>query len=160
MMKIAVQERDEGIIIGIEGEISFTTVDKFENTYQKYTGSAVKVIALDLIGMPSLDSFGISRIIKMSRVISESRKDFVLINMNENIHQIFRMGTFDKIFTIMSGEDFHHKYFPLHKPDNIRKNYVSSKESKDAGNKDSSKKINQIEIEDDNGTTLIFVDDE
>ncbi len=160
MMKIDILEKEDGVIISIEGDISFTTVDTFENAYKKYMNSTLKVIALDLLNMPSLDSFGISRIIKMSRSFTENGKDFVLINMNENIHQIFRMGTFDKLFTIMSSEDFYHKYFPLHKPDKIRKNAVRNEVINTDVQKDAAKKINQIEIEDDNGTTLIFVDEE
>jgi len=159
MMKIAVEDRGKAVIIGIEGELAMKNISEFEKAFEKYFETGLEVIALDLQRMPYLDSFGISRIVKISRAFTGNDTKFVLINMNENIRQIFRMSTFDKIFNIMNREEFNDKYLPLDKlVDTHHPDHTHGRTGSDAAVKE--KKVNQIEIEDINGKTLLFVDED
>lgn len=112
MERFEVDEKGNVVIVRIAGELTLTDIKEFDGIFNKYLKSKFEVIALDLYEMPFLDSFGISRLVKISRAFT-GIADFVLINMNDNIYQTFKMSTFDKIFTIMTEKEFRYKYFPL-----------------------------------------------
>jgi len=95
MLKIEVEERDEAVIISLNGELSAEFIKEFDGVFNKYINSKFKVIVIDLKSMPYINSFGISRMVKISRAVIDGGRDFILINMNSNIQQIFRMTTFD-----------------------------------------------------------------
>lgn len=159
MLKIDVEEKGKVVIVSLIGELSFTFVEEFESVFKKYISSEFDVIALDLKEVPYLDSFGISRIIKISRVLIAGGAEFILINMNDHVHQIFRMATFDKLFHIMTREDFLLTYIPSEKPaDNNYTEIIRSGKGECRHEKEV--KIRQMELIDDNGTTLIFLDEE
>jgi len=159
MLTIDVREKDRAVIISLCGELSFGFVEEFENIFKKYMYSDLDVIALDLKNVPYLDSFGISRIIKISRSFIGKGTGFVLINMNESIHQIFRMATFDRIFNIMTEDDFNLTYLPSSRSADfcyteiLKKGKIPCRPVREV-------KITQMEFVDDNGTTLVFLEDE
>lgn len=111
MLRIEVDDRGNGLVVKAAGELSLIEIPNFEQTFKRYQESNLQVVALDLSEMPFLDSFGISRIIKLSRKFTESGTDFVLIELNEKIQQSFRIGTLDRFFPIMSMTEFDDKYF-------------------------------------------------
>ena len=110
MERIDVEEKGGAVVVRVAGELGLANIKAFENVFKKYLNSKIAVIALDLREMPFLDSFGISRLVKISRAFA-GHADFVLINMNDVIYQTFRMSTFDKFFTIMTEDEFNRKYY-------------------------------------------------
>jgi len=110
MLIIDVEENGKAVIIKIKGDMSQIDNAKFDQSFKKYLNSEFKVIALDLKNIRHLDSFGMSRIIKISRMYIGNGMEFVLINMNEEIFHIFRIATFDKIYKIMTEEIFFQLY--------------------------------------------------
>ena len=159
MLQIDIEEKDKVAVISLAGDLSLHSIEGFERTFKKYPGSDFDVIGLDLKNLPYVDSFGISRILKISRILLADGKDFVLINMNENIHQIFKMSTFDRLFKIMNGDEFEIEYLTSEVP--VR-HYNSDHhvdefiESHDSIN---NPKIKQVELIDNTGTTLIFLEE-
>lgn len=110
MSGIKIEEKDGAVIVGISGEITMPTVSEIDIACKKYLESGAKVIALDFKNVVFIDSFGISRVIKLSKAFNAQGTDFVLINMNEHISQVFKIATFDKIFTILTNAEFEGKY--------------------------------------------------
>ena len=159
MLKIDVEEIGKTVIVSLIGELSFAYVEEFESVFKKYINSEFAVVALDLKNLPYLDSFGISRIIKISRVLIAGGSEFVLINMNDNIHQIFKMATFDKLFNIMTKEDFFMTYIPSERTADHNYTEVIS-EGKGCSRPKKDGEITQLELIDENGTTLVFLEDE
>ncbi len=111
MLQIDVDDRGSGVVVKAAGELSLIEIPSFEQTFKRYHESKLDVVALDLSEMPFIDSFGISRIIKLSRKFTESGTDFVLIELNDKIQEVFRMGTLDRFFSIMKKGEFDKKYF-------------------------------------------------
>ncbi len=116
MLKIDVEERDWILIVSLTGELQFSYTEELGALFKKYTNSKFKVIALDLKNMPYLDSFGISRIIKISRQLISGGADFFLIDLYEDVYQILKIATLDKLFKIMTREDFSLTYNLRGKP--------------------------------------------
>lgn len=159
MLQIEVEEKDSAVVVSIAGELTLKGIEDFERAFEKYLENKPDVIALDLKHLPYLDSFGISRIIKVSRMIIAAGIDFVMINMNENIHNIFRMSTFDRLFNIMTGEEFEREYFPQDTSVILQKTAKADEFSESEESADNHK-IRQVELVDNTGTTLIFLDEE
>jgi len=110
MAEISIEEKKNTVVVSISEEITMTTVNDIENACKKFLNSKIKVLALDLKNVQFIDSFGISRVIKLSKAFIGNGIEFVLINMNDNIHQVFKIATFDRLFTIMSKEEFTETY--------------------------------------------------
>ncbi len=111
MADISAEKINEIAIVSISGEISMSTVSYIDDACREYLVPETKVFALDMRGVTFIDSFGISRILKISKAYSANDSKFLLINMNDNIRQIFKIATFDKFFTIMTKSEFDNKYF-------------------------------------------------
>lgn len=150
MITIDVEEINKVVIVSMTGELSPGDVEKFEDTFKQYYNSKLDVIALNLKNVHYVDSFGLSRILKISRSFTENNTEFVLTNMNDNIHQIFRMATFDKIFKILSGEEFNRKYLPVN---------MDSGHS-DVKSESHKLKTKKIELIDDCDTIVVFPDED
>ena len=106
MIELSSEKIDNTVIISISGEISMTTVSVIDKICSPYIKSGLKAVAFDFKLVRFIDSFGISRIIKTSRMFTAENTEFVLINMNDNIKQIFKIATFDRLFTIMTKDEF------------------------------------------------------
>ncbi|PKL18195.1 MAG: hypothetical protein CVV49_06995 [Spirochaetae bacterium HGW-Spirochaetae-5] len=158
MLHIDIEEKDKVAVISINGELSLHSVDGFENAFKKYPASDFNVVALDLKNMPYIDSFGMSRMIKISRLFTATGKDFILVDMNENVYQIFKMSTFDRFFNIMTGEEFEIEYLTPEIPvrsyhtDHVD-DFIQSYDSKN------NLKVKQVELVDDNGVTLVSLEE-
>jgi len=110
MPDIIVEENGDVVVIILSGEITMLTVKDIDHVCKKYLNSNLKVLALDLRSVQFIDSYGISRIIKILRAFTIAGAEFVLINMNDNIRLVFKIATFDKMFTIMTKEEFSNTY--------------------------------------------------
>jgi anti-anti-sigma factor len=109
MFGIIVEDKKNAIIVKIAGELTLYNMREFDNVFAGYSTSEIRVIALDLGGMVFIDSFGISRIVKISRSFT-GKADFILLNVHDDILDVFRMAAFDRIFNIMSEAEFREKY--------------------------------------------------
>ncbi len=110
MNLVSIEEIGTAVILSISGEITMITFTDIDNACKKFINSNLKVIAFDFHNLEFIDSFGISRVIKQSKAFSEKGTEFVLINMNDNISQIFKIATFDRLFTIMTKKEFTDTY--------------------------------------------------
>ncbi len=110
MTNISVEEKEGAVVLSIIGEITMETANEVENNCSKYLNSGLRVLAFDLHGVMFIDSFGLSIIIKHSKNFISRGTDFVLVDMNDKIRQIFKISTFDRIFTIMTRDQFDEKY--------------------------------------------------
>lgn len=110
MSEISIEESNGAVILYLSGEITMVTVTNIDNICKKYLNSDIDVLAFDMRGVQFIDSFGISRVIKESKSFASKGIEFVLINLNDNINQIFKIATFDKLFTIMTKDEFNEKY--------------------------------------------------
>lgn len=155
MIQIDISERDNVVTVSITGEISSLTAKEFDSAFQEYNIAECKVLALDLKKLPYLDSFGISRLVKLSQLMKEKNVEFILINLNDHIRQIFHMGTFDRLFNIMTGDEFEAAYFPAESPaiNNVTRTIKRKSEMKNT-------RTVQYKYDDKSGTTLLFEEEE
>ncbi|PKL17848.1 MAG: hypothetical protein CVV49_08695 [Spirochaetae bacterium HGW-Spirochaetae-5] len=110
MSVINVEEKNNAVIIYLSGEITMITVNGIDNVCRQYLNSDIEVLAFDMRNVEFIDSFGISRVIKQSKMFSSQGVEFVLVNLNDNIKQIFKIATFDKLFNIMTKEEFNSQF--------------------------------------------------
>lgn len=106
MLTIDIEVKGTIVVFSIQGEISPANSREFSSAFEKYLGTDCSVMAIDLKKVRYIDSFGISKLVKLSRAFAETGGEFLIVNMNDNIRQIFRMATFDKMFKILTDEQF------------------------------------------------------
>lgn len=77
--------------------------DDFIMTEISIAGEIIMTTAVDI------DTFVISTIIKLSTFFAMHETDFVHINMHYNISQISKIANLEKLFTIMTKDEFNEK---------------------------------------------------
>ena len=112
-MENSTEKIDNIVIISISGEITMNTVSEIDRVYTPFIKSGLSAVAFDLKYVEFIDSFGISKIIKISRAFKAENTEFVLINMKNNILQTFRKAMFDKLLTITTKAEFMDTYINL-----------------------------------------------
>jgi anti-anti-sigma factor len=158
MLTIDIEEKGKLVIFSIQGEISPVTSREFNRAFEKYISPEYSIMAIDLKKIKYIDSFGISRLVKLSRSFGGIGGEFLLFNMNENIRQIFRMATFDKMFKIITADEF-------------AGNYLAAGNNQPAAKTDSGSRIKaekssgpaktvHYKHNDNTGTTLLFEDED
>jgi anti-anti-sigma factor len=159
MLRIDVEERGDAVIVMLDGELSFTFIEKFEAIFKKYHNSGFRILALDLNKVPYLDSFGMSRIIKTSRSLSAAGTGFVLINISESVMQVLRIATFDRLFNIMTRDQFFLSYIPDNRPVDLAYSEIIE-EGRGKAIRKKELKVKQMEFVDENGATVVILDEE
>lgn len=157
MLTIDIEVRGKIAIFSIQGEISPSTSRDFERAFEKYLSTDYSVMAIDLKKIRYIDSFGISRLVRLSRAFSGTGGEFLLVNMNDNIHQIFRMATFDKLFKILTGEQFAAAYLIA---DNTRDDLSQSRSRTKTETGKGTLRTVGYKHNDVTGTTLLFEEED
>lgn len=158
MLTIDVEEKGKILIFSIQGEILPATSREFDRAFEKYISNEYAVMAIDLKKIKYIDSYGLSRLVKLSRAFTKTGGEFLFVNMNENIRQIFRMATLDRMFTIKTGEEFASAYL-----DEVKNSAVlpgNSKSKIKTGANTAPSSTVQYMHNDVSGTTLIFEDED
>ncbi|HPS57841.1 MAG TPA: STAS domain-containing protein [Spirochaetota bacterium] len=146
------------VVFTILGEISPSTSRDFDRAFEKYISPEYGVMAVDLKKIRYIDSFGISRLVRLSRSFAETGGEFLLVSMNENIRQLFRMATFDKMFKILTAEQFAAGY--MNTGNNPAASPVNSSGRIKAEAVSGPAKTVRYKHNDITGTTLLFEDEE
>ncbi len=159
MLTIDIEIKGKIILFIMQGEITPGTTKDFDRAMYKYLSEDYSVIGIDMKKIPYIDSYAISRLIKLSRIVKEKGGELVLMNMNDNIYQIFRMANFDRFFTIISGEEFVRTYLRTENLE-VRPAAENQKRGLNAADTAVKRKTVQYIHNDISGTTLLFEEEE
>lgn len=158
MLTVDIEVKGKILIFIIQGEILPSTSSEFDRVFEKYISNEYRVMAIDLKKIRYIDSFGISKLVKLFKAYKGTGGEFLFVNMNENIRQIFRMTTMDRMFKILTGEEFTSEY--LNDEKNSAAEQSNSKSRKATGvNTVKSGTVN-YKHNDVTGTTLLFEDED
>jgi anti-anti-sigma factor len=92
------------VIYDLKGYIDAHTVIDFEKAVQGAIESGLKFIVLDISGLSYVSSAGIGAMMGLSRKLSQSGGDLVLLNPTTKVFTILDGLGFTKIFKIASSE--------------------------------------------------------
>jgi anti-sigma B factor antagonist len=112
---VSIDIDDHGVlkIIRIKGEFFLGYVRQVEETWNKLVLMSPEVIAIDCRDMTFVDSSAIGTFVKFLHNSMAHNIKLIFFDLNESISRIFNKAKLNKIFTILSREDFEKLY--IHK---------------------------------------------
>ncbi len=110
MVSIDVEDRGSLKVIRIKGEFFLGYVRQVEEVWSRVAESSPDIIAIDCREMTFVDSSAIGTFVKfLNNSISRDIK-LLFFDMNESIDRIFTKAKLNKIFSIISREEFERIY--------------------------------------------------
>lgn len=110
MIDITSEERKGLIIMRIKGELDINTASDFKNAVNGKLAMKPSVIALDCSGLVYLDSSGIGSLVKLNKSAHDNNTEFIFLDLEDGIRNMFKLSRLETIFTIMTYKDFYAKY--------------------------------------------------
>lgn len=156
MLTIDIEVKGKLVIFTVQGEISPVSSREFERAFEKFLSNEYNVLAIDFKKVRYIDSYAISKLVKLSRTFAKIGGEFLLVNMNDNIRQIFRMAGLDRIIRILTADQFEDA-FPAEK-DARAGTAVNGTGGRSKSSSGPVKSV-QYKHNDISGTTLLFDDE-
>ena len=101
-MTITVEFHGRIAVIVLLGGIDYSTQDAIRNAIDKALSSRqVNEIQVDFAGVTFMDSSGIRALLILQKNAEERGKALVLTNCSNSMRELFEIGGFDQMFTII-----------------------------------------------------------
>jgi len=110
MLTMESKEQNNAVIFYLSGELVFNDTEEAEKEFMKKLAGKPRVIALDCKNLKSLDSSGLGLFIKFSKEAQKAGVDLVFINIGGNISTLFDVSKLDKMFEIITEDEFKAAY--------------------------------------------------
>ena len=110
MVSVDVDDFGKVQVIRIKGEFFLQYVRQVEEIWNSLVAKEPEVIAINCKDLIFLDSSGIGTLVKFLNNDNARNIKFLFFDLNESISRIFSKAKLNKIFTILSREDFEKFY--------------------------------------------------
>ena len=89
-------------IIILSGSIDYSTQDEIRDAITKtLSADGVNEIHVNLADVTFMDSSGIRALMSLQKRVDKRRKTLVLKNCSKSLREVFEIGGFDQMFTIL-----------------------------------------------------------
>ena len=99
-MKIDIENKDNGVILLLEGKIIGDSVSKFRSVIEEQISSDIKWIILNLAGVPLMDSSALGIIIMAFIKLKEKKGKLAILYAQKNIIDIFNITKLNTLFEV------------------------------------------------------------
>ncbi|PKL38181.1 MAG: hypothetical protein CVV44_13520 [Spirochaetae bacterium HGW-Spirochaetae-1] len=106
---ISVSKKGRAVVI-LNGKFNIEHVQIFEEKMSQLFSAKAKLIVIDLKKVRLIDSSGIGSLIKTLNTAKNSESELILINITEEIANIFSISYLDKFFTIKTDKELMRLY--------------------------------------------------
>ncbi len=110
MVSIDVEDHGKLQIIKIRGEFFLGYVRQVEETWNKTVAANPEVMAIDCSEMTFVDSSAIGTFVKFLHYAMSHNMKLLFFDLNESISRIFNKAKLNKIFLILTREEFDTMY--------------------------------------------------
>ncbi len=110
MAVIEIEDLGRVKIIKIKGEFFLQFIRPVEEAWNGLIAKGAEFIAIDCRDLVFLDSSAIGTLVKLLNYANTHNIKLVLFDLNESIVRIFNKAKLNKIFTILTREDFERLY--------------------------------------------------
>ena len=110
MVSIEVVDQGAVKVLRIKGEFFLGYVRQVEEAWNQLASASPEVIAIDCKDMTFVDSSAIGTFVKFLHNSMAHNIKLVFFDLNESISRIFSKAKLNKIFNILSREDFNKTY--------------------------------------------------
>ena len=110
MAVIDVEDRGKVKIIKIKGEFFLQFIRSVEEAWNGLVATGAECIAIDCGELVFLDSSAIGTLVKLLNYANTHNIKLIFFDLNEPIIRIFSKAKLNKIFTILTRDDFEKLY--------------------------------------------------
>ncbi|OHD68872.1 MAG: hypothetical protein A2W19_15350 [Spirochaetes bacterium RBG_16_49_21] len=110
MPTIDVKDFGNTKVIKIRGEFFLQFVRTVEESWNKAVADGAEVVGIDCKDLKFLDSSAIGTLVKILNYANTHKITLVFFDLNDSITRIFNKAKLNKIFTILSREEFETQY--------------------------------------------------
>ena len=101
-MKVTAESMDNYILINVKGTLSIENISPFEAQLNRHVENNSHII-IDLNDLTFIDSSSLGIIVVYFTKSEKNKKHFALINVNQDIMQMFKITGLDKRIQIFSS---------------------------------------------------------
>ena len=102
-MKIDIENKDNGVILNLEGKIIGDSVSQFRGAVEEQIKSDAKWIILNLAEVPLMDSSALGIIIMAFIKLKEKKGKLAILYAQKNIIDIFNITKLNTLFEIFDN---------------------------------------------------------
>jgi len=103
-MKVSSEQREKYILISVKGTLSIENISPFETLVNKYVEQKTHIL-LELSDLTFIDSSSLGIIVVYYTKSEKNNKHFALLNINNDIMQMFKITGLDKRIKIFNDLD-------------------------------------------------------
>jgi anti-sigma B factor antagonist len=103
-MKLTDRQQGEVTVIGVEGRLDANNSSSLESKFLQLVEQGNSRFIFDFIGLEYVSSAGLRSILVAAKKIKTIKGSLALIQMNENVKEVFDMSGFSTIFSIYATE--------------------------------------------------------
>jgi len=104
-MRINAESKNNGVILHLDGKVIGDGVPQLKQTIDSSINSGAKWIVLDLAEVPLMDSSALGTVIAAFLKLREENGKLVLLNAQENIHEVLSITKLNELFEIYDDID-------------------------------------------------------
>jgi len=94
------------VLIRLAGVYDISEIFRFETAVTENTDSDTRVLALDFSELVFIDSSAISSLIRMKNKVSKDGIQVLIIDIQDDILNMFKLAYLDRFFTLIPRADF------------------------------------------------------
>lgn len=107
---IHVQGNGKVVVLVVEGELFLGNIKGLETVWDEQIAKKPEVLALNCAGVTFMDSSAIGSLVKFHNHAGRIGTQLVCIDLTASLMKIFIAAKLDRIFTIVSEQEFKEKY--------------------------------------------------
>ena len=104
---LTVETQDDGVArtIAVIGRLDSNTVRSLESTVQELAGNERPAVVFDLERMTYVSSAGLRVFLVAAKQVHKAGGKVVFCNLADNVHEVFKVGGFDRILTLRETKE-------------------------------------------------------
>jgi len=103
-MEIKLRTVGRATVLDVRGQIRGSEVAEFKNRVRTCLKDCLRDLVVNLAEVQFIDSSGVGMLIHLLQEVRSQGGDIRLLNLSEDIHDLFEMVAIDRLFQILSGE--------------------------------------------------------
>ncbi len=104
-MEIKVDEKQDVLVVSVEGRLDAMTASKLENAISGYIDSIKKTIILDLNNLEYISSAGLRIVLLSAKKLKANKLELLISGLKDSVKDVFELSGFYSMFKIFETSE-------------------------------------------------------
>jgi anti-sigma B factor antagonist len=109
MSDFTTEQHDDVVILHLPENLNSRNIQQAEDTWLSLLKDRPNILALNFRAIQSIDSLGLSHLVKLSRKTIMEEVELVLYDIPPMVHELFKIASLDRYFNILTEYEFQDK---------------------------------------------------